>query len=60
VLNRNTLYINAFEAPNIDGGHPISLWIGAFSIRVNATDPAEAVLDNVLVERIPIPPSAHL
>jgi hypothetical protein len=51
-LNRNALQVNAFEAANIDCRHPIALWIGAFSVRVNATCPAKAVLDNVLVESV--------
>jgi hypothetical protein len=52
VLNRNTCQVDFFEAANINGGDPISFWIDAFSVRVNAARPAKAVLDDVLVERV--------
>jgi hypothetical protein len=52
VLNRNAFEVDSFEAANIDCGHPIALWIAAFSVRVYATRLTKAVLDNVLVERV--------
>jgi hypothetical protein len=52
VLNRNAVQVDSFEAANIDCGHPVALWIGAFSVRVNTARLAKAVLDNVLVERV--------
>jgi hypothetical protein len=52
VLNRDVFQINSFEAANIDGGGLISLWINAFSVRVNATGLAKMMLDNMLVERV--------
>jgi len=52
VLNRNGLEVDSFEAANIDCGDPVALWIGAFSVRVNAARPAKAVLDNALVEHV--------
>jgi hypothetical protein len=52
VLNRNAFQVDSFEAANIDCGHPIALWISAFSIWVNAARLAKAVLDNVLVKRV--------
>jgi hypothetical protein len=52
VLNRNTFQIDSVKAANIDGSYPVAFWIGAFPIRVNAARPAEAVLDDVLVERV--------
>src|SRR6266403_6139370 len=52
VLNWNALQINSFEAANIDCGHPIALWIGPFSVGMNAAGLAKAVLDDVLVEGV--------
>ena len=52
VLNRHAFQVNSFETANIDCGHPIALWIGAFSVGVNAAGLAKTVLDNVLVERV--------
>jgi hypothetical protein len=52
VLNRNVFQIDSLEAANIDCGHPVALWINAFSVRMNAARLAKAVLDNVLVERV--------
>jgi hypothetical protein len=52
VLNRNVFQVDSVEAANIDCGRPIALWIGAFSVRVNATRLAKAVLDNMLIERV--------
>jgi hypothetical protein len=52
VLNRNAFQVNSFEAANIDCGHPTALWVGAFSVRVNAARLAKTVLDDVLVERV--------
>jgi DNA-directed RNA polymerase subunit N (RpoN/RPB10) len=52
VLNRNAFQVNSFEAANIDCGHPVAFWIGTFSVRVNATRLAKAVLDDLLVERV--------
>jgi hypothetical protein len=52
MLNRNARQVNLLETANIDRGHPIALWISAFSVRVNATGLAKAVLNNVLVERV--------
>jgi len=48
MLNRHTVQINSFEAANINCSRPIALWIGALSVRVNATGLAKAVLDNML------------
>jgi hypothetical protein len=52
VLNRNAFQVDSFEAANIDCGDPITLWIDALAIRVNAARLAKAVLDNPLVERV--------
>jgi hypothetical protein len=52
VLHRHALQVNSFKTANIDGGHPIALGIGSFSVGVNATRWAKAMLDNVLVERV--------
>jgi hypothetical protein len=52
VLNRNASQVDFFEAANIDRGDPISFWIDAFSVRMNAARPAKAVLDDLLVERV--------
>jgi hypothetical protein len=52
VLNRNAFQVDSFQAANINCGHSIALWIGAFTVRVNATGLAKMVLDNVLVECI--------
>jgi len=52
VLNRHFFQIDSFETANIDRGHRIALWVGAFAVRVNAARPAKAVLDSVLVERV--------
>jgi hypothetical protein len=56
VLNRNASQVDFFEASNIDGGDPISLWIDAFSEWMNAARKAKAVLDDVLVERVSADP----
>ena len=52
MLNRHTVQINSFEAANINCSRPIALWIGALSVRVNATGLAKAVLDNMFVEGV--------
>jgi hypothetical protein len=52
VLNRNAFQVDSFETANIDCGHPIALWIGAFSVRVNTTRLAKTVLDHVFVKRV--------
>jgi hypothetical protein len=52
VLHRNAFQVDSFEAADIDCGDPVALWIGAFSVRVNAARRAKAVLDNVLIERV--------
>src|SRR5918994_3252344 len=52
VLNRNLLQFDSFQAADVDCGHPVTLWIGAFSVRVNATRLAKSVFDNMLVERV--------
>jgi hypothetical protein len=52
VLNRHAFRIKSFEAANIDRGHLIAFGIGAFSIWMNATRLAKAMLDYLLVERI--------
>jgi hypothetical protein len=52
MLNRHTVQVNSFEAANIDCSHPIALWIGALSVRVNTTGLAKAVLDNMFVEGV--------
>ena len=52
MLNRDFLQIDSFETANIDCGHPITFWISAFSVRMNAARLAKSVPDNVLVERV--------
>jgi hypothetical protein len=52
VLNRNAFQVYSIEAANIDRAYPIALWIGAFSVRMNATRLAKTVLDNVLIEGV--------
>jgi hypothetical protein len=52
MLNWNVFQVNSFDAAKIDCGHPITLWIEAFSVRVNAAGLAKAMLDNMLVERV--------
>jgi hypothetical protein len=52
MLNGNAFEVNSIEAANIDRAYPIALWIGAFSVRMNAAPLAKTVLDNVLVEGV--------
>jgi hypothetical protein len=52
VLNRHAFQIDAFETADIDGGHPATLWIGAFAVRVNTAGLAKVVFDDVFVERV--------
>lgn len=48
----NTRQVDSFQAPNINGGHAIALWIRSLSVRVYPTNGTEAMLDHVLVERV--------
>jgi hypothetical protein len=52
MLNRHASQVDSIEAANIDRGHRIAVGVAAFSIRMNATRSAKAMLDNVLVERV--------
>jgi len=50
--DRHRREVNAFEAPDVDRGHAVSLGIDPLTVRMNAANRTEAVLDYVLVEGI--------
>jgi hypothetical protein len=52
VLNWDSGQVEILDAPQVDGGNGIALWIRAFTVRMNTALGTEAVLDDVLVERV--------
>jgi hypothetical protein len=52
MLNWNCLQINSIEATNINCRHPIAIRINPFAKRVNAARRAEAMFDDMFVERV--------